>query len=966
MASDGYMNEPMCLVEVSPSGSLKLNQDALQILAGITEPVLVVAIFGPPNTGKSYLMNRLVNRRKGFRLASGTKPPVRGMWIWCLPHPLHDAQCLIILDVDGFEAKEQGDQGAEMSVLALIFSSIFLYNSKGTIDQEALEKLRFITKLSDFVQMHSDASEDDTFLFSGLFPEFLWCVRDSELELYVDGFRLIADDYLNSILTTGKDPDRCSVSYCFKKLFPKYKCFEFCQPCAEAGTKRLDEVFEEDLEHDFEMQMERLRGYVLTGQVKTILGGHKINGLMLGKLVETCVSWMSNGQLIILENLCDIVLCKEPIVELDKAVTISKREKKVDQPKMERIVPLTNPSEGHGLYNMDEPMCLIENSASGELQVNQEALNILSEISQPVIVVAIVGLYRTGKSYLMNKLAGKQKGFSLGSTIQSQTKGIWMWCVPHPLQPDHCLVLLDTEGLGDVEKVDKKNDSWIFALAVLLSSMLVYNSLGTIDEYALQDLHYVTELTELIKVKSAGGGDESLEFVRFFPAFVWSVRDFTLELKMNGRDVSSDEYLDNALRLRHGSSETVQDYNLPRECIREYFPTRKCFVFDRPGGKEVMRNMDLIADSGLDPAFVNQARAFVTYVYSTAQIKRLKGGHMVNGRLLGTLAVTYVDAIRSGKIPCLESAVHALARIENSAAVSEATKAYEEQMGKLVQLPTGTWQELSEVHHQCQSESLHLFMERCFKDEGQKYQQELMNAVAEIYAAVCKKNFQESVDKSTAIILELGVPMEDKIKNGSYTKPGGYAVFEKDMEALVKIYRATPGKGVQAEQVLRTFLERKEQLSEFLRQADINLTARTKGLTASRERAEMAEQERKAKEEEERATQQILEDERRTMAEHLRQLREKAEQDRISLVQEHEKVLEQRLLEQESLKQEGFQDRASDMQREIDSLWSQWEDTDSPSFVDLALDTATLVLPGFTKLIPFGAKLAVNLFKKFF
>ena len=44
-------------------------------------------------------------------------------------------------------------------------------------------------------------------------------------------------------------------------------------------------------------------------------------------------------------------------------------------------------------------------------------------------------------------------GFSLGSTVQSHTKGTWMWCVPHPKKPDHTLVLLDTEGLGDVEKV---------------------------------------------------------------------------------------------------------------------------------------------------------------------------------------------------------------------------------------------------------------------------------------------------------------------------------------------------------------------------------------------------------------------------------------------------------------------------------------------------------------------------------
>lgn len=44
-------------------------------------------------------------------------------------------------------------------------------------------------------------------------------------------------------------------------------------------------------------------------------------------------------------------------------------------------------------------------------------------------------------------------GFELGSTVQSKTKGIWVWCVPHPMRKNCCLVLLDTEGLGDVEKV---------------------------------------------------------------------------------------------------------------------------------------------------------------------------------------------------------------------------------------------------------------------------------------------------------------------------------------------------------------------------------------------------------------------------------------------------------------------------------------------------------------------------------
>uniref|UniRef100_A0A5F8HAS5 GB1/RHD3-type G domain-containing protein n=1 Tax=Monodelphis domestica TaxID=13616 RepID=A0A5F8HAS5_MONDO len=107
--------------------------------------------------------------------------------------------------------------------------------------------------------------------------------------------------------------------------------------------------------------------------------------------------------------------------------------------------------------SMQAPVCLVENS-NGELIVNQEALRILTSITKPVVVVAIVGLYRTGKSYLMNRLAGKNKGFSLGSTVQSHTKGIWMWCVPHPRRSDHTLVLLDTEGLEDPEKVNQNRE----------------------------------------------------------------------------------------------------------------------------------------------------------------------------------------------------------------------------------------------------------------------------------------------------------------------------------------------------------------------------------------------------------------------------------------------------------------------------------------------------------------------------
>ncbi|XP_062918532.1 uncharacterized protein LOC134353922 isoform X3 [Mobula hypostoma] len=101
---------------------------------------------------------------------------------------------------------------------------------------------------------------------------------------------------------------------------------------------------------------------------------------------------------------------------------------------------------------MEKPLQLVYNK-DGKLQLNPEAVKVLKSIEDPMVVVAVVGAARSGKSYLMNCLAGDKKGFSVHSTTQAHTKGIWMWCRSLPQRPKEVLLLLDTNGLGDPEKV---------------------------------------------------------------------------------------------------------------------------------------------------------------------------------------------------------------------------------------------------------------------------------------------------------------------------------------------------------------------------------------------------------------------------------------------------------------------------------------------------------------------------------
>lgn len=153
------------------------------------------------------------------------------------------------------------------------------------------------------------------------------------------------------------------------------------------------------------------------------------------------------------------------------------------------------------VHTMERPMLFIGCDDSGKLTLNKEAAKFLDAVDNPITVVGIVGKYRTGKSYLLNLLFGQSDGFELGSTIQSKTKGIWIWCRPHPVYPERVLVLLDTEGLSDVEKGNEDHDNQIFVLATLLTSCLVYNSKGTIDNDAIQSLQYPFDTIQLSYLK---------------------------------------------------------------------------------------------------------------------------------------------------------------------------------------------------------------------------------------------------------------------------------------------------------------------------------------------------------------------------------------------------------------------------------------------------------------------------------
>ena len=172
---------------------------------------------------------------------------------------------------------------------------------------------------------------------------------------------------------------------------------------------------------------------------------------------------------------------------------------------------------------------------------------VLKNLKSPFGVIAVAGMYRTGKSYLLNRmLLNRSNGFSVGPSINPCTKGLWMWSKPITSSSDEFqnmpLMLIDTEGFGAFDE-DHNHDIRIFTLAILLSSYFIYNSLGSIDENAIQSLSFVINLSKHIQVKSNekySNEPDPNELASLFPSFLWVLRDFSLQLvDDNGEQITA-------------------------------------------------------------------------------------------------------------------------------------------------------------------------------------------------------------------------------------------------------------------------------------------------------------------------------------------------------------------------------------------------------------------------------------------
>jgi len=452
------------------------------------------------------------------------------------------------------------------------------------------------------------------------------------------------------------------------------------------------------------------------------------------------------------------------------------------------------------------PLQLIRIDDAGKCHLQENAVTILNQIQGRLAVIGIAGLYRTGKSFLLNRLLGLQEGFEIGPSVNPCTKGLWIWGQPVQLAPDYHCILIDTEGLGSTQRT-ASCDMQIFSLCILLSSYFIYNSMGAIDEQAIDDLHLVLHLAKHIHVKSKKGTDaeKTAELSQYFPSFLWVLRDFHLRLVNDkGATITEKEYLEQALRPGMGQDEK----NKLRDVIKDLFRDRDCVTVVRPVAEENdLRNIQRLPYEQLRPQFRTQVEAFVKKVYTSLKPKKIEQS-FVTGAMFVSLCSEYCKAINNSVVPTIQSAWTSVVQHQLRLCLKDAVQVYRTQMNdKAMQHLPIDESSLRDIHKAAKAEAVKTFLAPKFDSNDSKFREfraELASRIKQLFEHVKSENLSTSQRQCERFAKELySRHVESKLNvRGSYKQ---FKELMDDWDQVRKTYMQKTAGPAQVD-VLSTFL----------------------------------------------------------------------------------------------------------------------------------------------------------------
>ncbi|KAL0371243.1 UNVERIFIED_CONTAM: hypothetical protein Sangu_0442400 [Sesamum angustifolium] len=393
-----------------------------------------------------------------------------------------------------------------------------------------------------------------------------------------------------------------------------------------------------------------------------------------------------------------------------------------------------------------------------KLRLSREGLEAIERITSPIAAVCslfsdvilqlyfqVIGPYRSGKSFLLNQLLSLScyEGFGVGHMRDTKTKGIWVWGAPVELDIDGVktsVFYLDTEGFESIGKSNVYDDR-IFALATVMSSVLIYNLPETIREADISRLSFAVELAE--EFYGRYGQD-----VAFEPAkLLWLIqRDF-----LQGKSVQ--EMVDEALRQvpNANGDKNIDQVNQIRESLAIMGDNSTAFSLPQP---HLLRTkLCDLKDDELDSIYVKKREQLKTVVSSIIRPKIVQGKSL-NGKEFVSFLEQILEALNKGEIPSTGS----LVEVFNKGILERCLKLYSSRMSNLG-LPTSE-ESLQRAHEGSSKAAMVAFDEQHFgRHHAKKSAEQLVEEIEKVF-----KNFVLANELQSSKLCEaLYISCEEKM-----------------------------------------------------------------------------------------------------------------------------------------------------------------------------------------------------------
>ncbi|KAH3732735.1 guanylate-binding protein 2 [Pelomyxa schiedti] len=272
-AAVGAWTKPVQIIRPNAAHtSLEVLDDNLRMIArqsACDAGVAVISVVGPYHSGKSFLLNQLVEMfgsKASFDIGPTVSPQTLGMWAY-IPEKKLDGKTVILIDTEGFfgtGATEEYD--AKLFAVSTLMSSLMIYNSIKVIDQSQIDYLDLLSRRTQLFALKKSNSTPDYLTF----PHLIWLVRDfiQELDtepgtwlsqLLIDRSRYTLSNATEAITNSPLSPIENSL----ENVFSSIECHTLFLPSTTKETLRhLDSVPSDQLTDEFKKDLEILKAIV--------------------------------------------------------------------------------------------------------------------------------------------------------------------------------------------------------------------------------------------------------------------------------------------------------------------------------------------------------------------------------------------------------------------------------------------------------------------------------------------------------------------------------------------------------------------------------------------------------------------------------------------------------------------------------------------------------------------------------